>query len=94
MDLMLNVIQLQPKKVINSGIRFDMISNLKHSNLGFGNEQFQACTNSKTKLASILYQVHSQRPVQERLIQNHFRLSDELAAIYLTNAELFDVKSN
>jgi inosine-uridine nucleoside N-ribohydrolase/formylmethanofuran dehydrogenase subunit E len=78
-------------KVINSGIRFDMISNLKHSDLTFGNEQYKACTNSKTKLAAVLCYVHSQKPVQEKLKEDHFRLADELAAIYLTNAELFDV---
>ena len=79
------------KKVINSGIRFDMISNLKHPDLIFGNEQFKACINSKTKLAEVLAYVHLQKPVHERLNENHFRLCDELAAIYLTNAELFDV---
>jgi pyrimidine-specific ribonucleoside hydrolase len=79
------------KKVISSGIRFDMISGLKHSDLIFGTGQFNACINSKTKLASVFAYVHSQKPVQERLNQNHFRLADELAAIYLTNAELFDI---
>jgi pyrimidine-specific ribonucleoside hydrolase len=76
---------------MNSGIRFDLVSNLGNSDLVFGQEQFIVCTHSISKLATILAFVHSQKPVQEKLIQNHFRLSDELAAIYLTNAELFDV---
>ena len=79
------------KKVINSGIRFDMISSLGHADLTFGEEQFQLCLKSGTKLASVLAFVHSQKAVRERLSQNHFRLADELAAIYLTNAELFDI---
>ncbi len=79
------------KKVINSGIRFDMISSLGHSDLIFGSVQFKACVNSKSKLASVLAYVNSQKPVQERINSNHFRFADELAAIYLTNAELFDI---
>jgi pyrimidine-specific ribonucleoside hydrolase len=79
------------KKVMNSGIRFDMISNLKQSDLTFGSDLFEASLNSKTRLASVFAFVHSQKSVQERVRRNHFRLADELAAIYVTNAELFDV---
>lgn len=82
---------LSARKVIYSGVRFDMISSLKNSNLVFGMDQFMACVKSHTRLAAVLNYVHSQKVVQEMLSQNHFHLADELAAIYLTNAELFDI---
>jgi pyrimidine-specific ribonucleoside hydrolase len=46
---------------------------------------------SKSKLAAILQNVFSQQLVFEKLQQNHFRLCDDLVALYLTNPELFDI---
>jgi pyrimidine-specific ribonucleoside hydrolase len=75
--------------VINSGIRIDVISNLSNGDALFGPAMYDVSRASKTKLASLLYYVHSQEAVQEKMKQNHFRLCDDLVALYLTNPELF-----
>jgi pyrimidine-specific ribonucleoside hydrolase len=75
--------------VFKSGVRIDVISNLNNENALFDSSMFDVCMQSETKLAIILYNVHSQPAVLEKLKQNHFRLSDDLVAIYLTNPELF-----
>jgi inosine-uridine nucleoside N-ribohydrolase/formylmethanofuran dehydrogenase subunit E len=77
--------------VFNSGVRIDVISNLNSEKALFDSTMFEVCKQSKTRLASALYNVHSQRVVFERLKQNHFRLCDDLVALYLTNPELFGV---
>jgi pyrimidine-specific ribonucleoside hydrolase len=46
---------------------------------------------SKTRLATVLKNVFSQPLVFEKLQQNHFRLCDDLVALYITNPELFDI---
>jgi len=77
--------------VLKSGVRIDVISSLDDDEAFFDLAMFDVCRQSETKLASILFNVHSQRMVFEKLEQNHFRLYDDLAAIYLTNPELFGV---
>jgi inosine-uridine nucleoside N-ribohydrolase/formylmethanofuran dehydrogenase subunit E len=77
--------------VFNSGVRIDGISNLNNSTSLFDAEMFEICRQSKTQLAAILYYVHKQQSVLDRLNENHFRLCDELVALYLTNPELFGV---
>jgi pyrimidine-specific ribonucleoside hydrolase len=72
-------------------VRIDVISNLNNNDLLFDSEMLEICRQSKTQLASVLYHVHSQQVVLERLKQNHFRLSDDLVALYITNPELFDI---
>ncbi len=75
--------------VIKSGVRIDVISNLGKQNALFDRCLYDASCSSKTKLAANICFVHSQRPVQEKLLQNHFRLADDLVSIYLTHPELF-----
>jgi pyrimidine-specific ribonucleoside hydrolase len=77
--------------VIKSGVRIDVISNLQKENIIFDTSLYKLCKNSNTLLAKILFKVHSQPAVLERIKQGHFRLSDELVSVYLTNPELFDM---
>ena len=77
--------------VLKSGVRIDVVSNLNNGNLLFDSEMLEICRQSKTHLGSVLDYVHSQQVVLEKLKQNHFRLSDDLVALYLTNPELFDI---
>jgi pyrimidine-specific ribonucleoside hydrolase len=77
--------------VFNSGVRIDIISNLNNDKALFDSAMFEVCKQSKTRLASIFYNVHNQRVVFEKLEQNHFKLCDDLVALYLTNPELFGV---
>ncbi len=77
--------------VFKSGMRIDVISNLKIGESLFDSAMYEVCSQAKTQLATILYNVHSQQEVFEKLKQNHFRLADDLVALYLTNPELFDI---
>ncbi|TAL61031.1 MAG: hypothetical protein EPN88_15130 [Bacteroidetes bacterium] len=79
--------------VFSSNLRIDVISNLNNENALFDSSIYNVCRQSKTRLARILYNVHSQPAVLEKLKQNHFRLSDDLVAIYLTNPELFGINT-
>jgi len=54
---------------------------------------YLVCQQSKTQLATILYNVYNQPVVFEKLTQNHFRLCDDLVALYITNPELFDINT-
>ncbi len=77
--------------VFKTGMRIDVISNLNNEEASFDSTMFEVCKNSGTQLAAILYNVYSQQAVFEKLKQNHFRLCDDLAALYLTNPELFGI---
>jgi pyrimidine-specific ribonucleoside hydrolase len=79
--------------VFKSGIRIDVISNLKKSDALFDTDIYNICGQSKTKLASVLFKVHSQITVLKKLQQNHFSLSDDLVALYLLNPELFSINT-
>jgi pyrimidine-specific ribonucleoside hydrolase len=77
--------------VFNSGVRIDVISNLNYDDALFDSAMLEVCKQSTTRLATTFYNVHSQQVVLEKLKQNHFRLYDDLAAIYLINPELFGI---
>ena len=79
------------EEVFKSGVRIDAISNLGKSGALFDSAVYNLCTQSKTDLGTVLYNVHSQEAVIEKMQQNHFRLSDDLVALYLTNPDLFSI---
>ncbi len=79
--------------VFQSGIRIDVISNLHKEQAFFDSTLVAVSKESDTPLAAVLNYVYSQPPVAEKLKQNHFRLCDDLAAIYITNPELFDINT-
>ena len=77
--------------VFNSNVRIDVISNLKKDEALFDSAMYTVCRRSETRLAGVLSNVFSQPQVQEKLQQDHFRLCDDLVALYLTNPELFGI---
>jgi len=77
--------------LFRSGVRIDVISNLDRENILFDREMVAVCTQSETQLAGVLENVFSQKPVLERMKENHFRLCDDLVVLYLTNPELFGI---
>lgn len=79
--------------VFESNVRIDVISNLNKEQALFDSSMYAVCRQSMTQLAAILYNVYRQPPVLEKLKQNHFRLCDDLAALYITNPELFDINT-
>jgi pyrimidine-specific ribonucleoside hydrolase len=81
------------EQVLKAGIRTDVISNLGKTSVTLDDRFATLCRSSDTRLASVLGFVFDQEPVRERLIQHHFRLADDLAAIYLTNPELFSINT-
>jgi pyrimidine-specific ribonucleoside hydrolase len=82
---------LSAKLVFKSGIRIDVISNLSYDNVLFDTLLYSVCSQAKTKLSEILYNVHRQDVVLEKMKRSHFRLCDDLVALYLTNPELFGI---
>jgi pyrimidine-specific ribonucleoside hydrolase len=82
------------KELFKSSLRIDVISNLNREGAFFDSSLFATCGQSKTQLATILQNVFSQPLVAEKLKQNHFRLSDDLVAIYITNPELFGINTD
>ena len=77
--------------VFKSNVRIDVISNLNKDNILFDSSMYEVCRQTKTQLATVLRNVFSQPLVIEKLQQNHFRLCDDLVALYITNPELFDI---
>jgi pyrimidine-specific ribonucleoside hydrolase len=77
--------------VLKSGVRIDIISALDYDNVLFDLSFAETCSRSQTRLGKVLNYVFSQQVVLEKLKQNHFRLYDDLVALYLTNPELFGV---
>ena len=79
--------------VFESGIRMDVISNLHKERALFDSSLVAVSRQSETQLAAAINYVYDQPSVTEKLNQNHFRLCDDLAALYLTNPELFDINT-
>lgn len=80
--------------VLGSGARMDLISNLGSENAYFDIALAELAKSSTTRLAGILNHVFSQPPVKEKLNENHFRLYDDLVAIYITTPDLFSINRN
>jgi len=79
--------------VFKSNVRIDVISNLNKDNALFDSSMYAVCKQSKTQLATVLRNVYSQQVVLEKLKQNHFKLCDDLVALYITNPELFGINT-
>jgi|WetSurMetagenome_2_1015567.scaffolds.fasta_scaffold00235_9 inosine-uridine nucleoside N-ribohydrolase/formylmethanofuran dehydrogenase subunit E len=77
--------------VLAAGVRTDIIANLDQAGSFFDTLMYKSCTGSGSQLARVLDQVFSQPEARERLTGNHFRLCDDLVALYITNPELFDM---
>ncbi len=77
--------------LFKSSVRIDVISNRNKDGALFDSSMYDVCRQSNTQLATTLYNVHSQQVVFEKLKQDHFRLCDDLVALYLANPELFDI---
>ncbi len=72
--------------------RIDVVSGLHYNDLKFDTSLYNVCLQSSTNLATIFKSVMGKSPVYDSLLSGHFRLSDDLVAIYLTNPELFDME--
>jgi pyrimidine-specific ribonucleoside hydrolase len=83
--------KLNADLVFKSNLRIDVIANLNKDNSLFDSSMYAICSQSNTRLAAVLRNVFSQPLVFEKLHQNHFRLCDDLVALYITNPELFDI---
>jgi len=80
--------------LFNSGIRIDVISNLQKEQSIIDTSFYAVCKESNNILSRILYNVFSQPAVFEKLSQRHFKLCDDLIAVYITNPELFDINTS
>ncbi len=80
--------------LFKSSLRIDVISNLNRDDALFDSLLYDICSKSKTQLATVLLNVYSQPLALEKLKQNHFKLCDDLVALYLTNPELFGINTD
>lgn len=80
--------------VLKSNVRIDVISNLNSGDAFFDNSLVDVSRQSETQLAGIFNNVFVQPAVLEKLKENHFRLCDDLVALYLTNPELFMINTD
>jgi pyrimidine-specific ribonucleoside hydrolase len=81
-------------ELFKSTVRIDVISNLNMDNALFDSSMYAVCKQSKTQLATVLRNVFSQPLALEKLQQNHFKLCDDLVALYITNPELFGINTD
>jgi inosine-uridine nucleoside N-ribohydrolase/formylmethanofuran dehydrogenase subunit E len=79
--------------VLRSGVRTDVISNLGMSGALFDSAMYNLCRDSGTRLSKVLSYVFNQKGVNDKMRQNHFRFADDLAALYITNPELFGINT-
>jgi inosine-uridine nucleoside N-ribohydrolase/formylmethanofuran dehydrogenase subunit E len=79
--------------VFESNIRIDVISNRQKEFAFFDSSMVSVSRQRKTKLAEVINNVYTQPAVIDKLKQNHFRLCDDLTALYITNPELFDINT-
>lgn len=77
--------------IFKTGIRIDVISNLQKEEAVLDLSTDSVCAQANTPLSRALHHVYSQPAARERLVHRHFRLCDDLVAIYLTDPELFDM---
>jgi pyrimidine-specific ribonucleoside hydrolase len=80
--------------LFKSNVRIDVISNLNIEQALFDTSLVSVSGKSKTLLANVLKNVFSQPSVIENLKKNHFKLSDDLVALYITNPELFGINTD
>jgi pyrimidine-specific ribonucleoside hydrolase len=80
--------------LFKTNVRIDVISNLNMAEALFDTSLVSVCGKSKTLLANVLNDVFWQQPVIENLKKNHFKLSDDLVALYITNPELFGINTD
>ncbi|HBC77017.1 MAG TPA: hypothetical protein DCZ51_00205, partial [Bacteroidales bacterium] len=80
--------------LFRSNVRIDVISNLNVEEALFDGSLVSVCADSKTLLADVLNNVFMQKPVIDNLKKNHFKLSDDLVSLYITNPELFGINTD
>lgn len=80
--------------LFKTNVRIDVISNLNMPEAIFDTSLVSVCRQSKTVLANTLNNVFSQQLVTDNLKKNHYKLSDDLVALYITNPELFGINTD
>ncbi len=81
------------ESVLASPVKIALVSNTGQDRLVFDTAMVRICRGARSIQAQILTDLHSQPAVKERLQSGHFRLADEMAALYLLNPELFDMNT-
>ena len=73
--------------VLTSGVRVDVVSNLNNGKLIFDKSFADISAKSETLVARSLNYVNTQTAVAEKINEKHFRLADDLVALYLTDPD-------
>lgn len=77
--------------IVKSGIPLEIISN-NRNDLIIDNEYLTYLQNTNTVYAQQIFFVHQQKPVLEKVKQNHLQLWDDLIPLYLLTPVLFDIE--
>jgi len=80
------------RKVIDSGIRIDMISNLNKQEAVFNTSLIPGSDSLTTFLSRALFQFNKQNILSEECCNGQHFLRDDLTALYLCNPMLFEIK--
>jgi inosine-uridine nucleoside N-ribohydrolase/formylmethanofuran dehydrogenase subunit E len=81
------------EKVMNSGIRVDIISNLNLSNASFDLSFLSDSLHIQSKTATLISDFYKANDIPADRYNSHLRLMDELVAIYILRPELFEMKT-
>lgn len=81
------------EKVLNSGIRVDILSNLNLSDANFDLSFLSGLLPEQTKTAELISGFYRANDIPDERYKSHLRLMDELVAIYLLRPELFEMKT-
>lgn len=80
--------------ILKSRIRIDVISNLGQDKAIFDNSLADLSRQSDTRLSEALNYVYGQEIVAGQLKNSHFRMHDDLVALYITTPELFSINTD
>jgi len=76
-------------RILNSGVRFDIVSNLNILTPVFDSELLNLCTRYKTNISNAILSLSSSLQSTKEKIDDLHTLSEELAALFIGNHELF-----
>lgn len=79
--------------VLGCGRKITILSNLSKKEAVFDSYLFNQCKNTTSLVGRTIYTTHNQPLALKKLDENHFKLWDELAALFLINPELIEIEA-
>lgn len=79
--------------VLVCGRKINILSSLSKKEAVFDSYLFNQCKNTTSLVGKSIYTTHNQPLALKKLHENHFKLWDELAALFLINPELIEMEA-